>query len=417
LTHKIGKCHKPAACLVLAPGAKLIQMESYTVVGGGLAGLTAANALTDAGSKVTLFEQSGRLGGRAITQEQHGYRMNLGPHALYCGGVAMRTFRDWKIPITGSRPDLRGGGAYLVNGGEKSPFFINLTGLLRHPWFGVREKIELMRAMRLFTVKQQPKESSMANWIGNHARSERVIAYLQAIVRLATYATDLENLSAARALEQIRAAFTKGVLYLDGGWQTMVDGLAERARSHGVEFRTERVDSYGSRTILAVPPNEVERITGATLPKLRPARMACLTIGLSRLPKGAARFALGIDQPIYLSVHSHWANLAGDGKVLIHAGKYLSGDGDDVQDRVELEQFAELTIPGWRGYAEVVQFLPNMTVTHGIATVNARPAHGAIHGVKIAGDWVGDEGMLADAAVASALDAVRSLQKKQAHAA
>jgi phytoene dehydrogenase-like protein len=42
-------------------------MESYTVVGGGIAGLTAANALAGNGNKVVLLEQSERLGGRAIT--------------------------------------------------------------------------------------------------------------------------------------------------------------------------------------------------------------------------------------------------------------------------------------------------------------------------------------------------------------
>ncbi len=391
-------------------------MEPYVVVGGGLAGLTAANALADAGHKVRLFEQSERLGGRAITTEQRGFQMNLGPHALYRGGIAMKALRDWKIPIAGKTPDLRGGGAYMVNGGERYPFFLNFSGLVKHPWFSLREKIELTRVMRMFTVKQQPKESSMAEWIENHARSERVAAYLRAVVRVATYAADPENLSAARALDQIRSAFTQGVIYLDRGWQTLVDGLAARARSKGVEIRTEHVDSaaIGARTILAVPPAEVERITGAVLPKLRPSRMACLTIGLGRLPETAARFALGIDQPIYLSVHSHWAKLARDGAALVHAGKYLSAAGDDAADRAELEQFVDLAIPGWRDYAEVVQFLPNMVVTHGLASCEGRPAIDALPGVRIAGDWVGDEGMLADSAVASGL---RALQVTRAHAA
>jgi Flavin containing amine oxidoreductase len=398
-------------------------MEPYVVVGGGLAGLTAANALADAGHKVTLFEQSERLGGRAITTEQRGFLMNLGPHALYRGGIAMQTLRDWKIPIAGKTPDLRGGGAYLVNGGEKYPFFVNFSGLVTHQWFSVREKIELMRVMRLFTVKQQPKESSMAKWIQNHARSERVMAYLRAVVRVATYAADPKNLSAARALEQIRSAFTQGVLYLDGGWQTLVDGLAARARSKGMEIRTEQVDSAetGERTILAVPPAEVERITGSAFPKLRPSRMACLTLGLRRLPgrldQSPARFALGIDQPIYLSVHSHWAKLAGDGAALVHVGKYLSADGDGAKDRAELEAFADLAIPGWRDYAEVVQFLPNMVVTHGLASCEGRPGVDALPNVRIAGDWVGDEGMLADSAVASGLRAARSMRASRAHAA
>ena len=63
-------------------------MKQYVVVGGGLAGLTAANALAGEGRKITLLEQSERLGGRAITQQDRGYLLNLGPHALHRGGVA-----------------------------------------------------------------------------------------------------------------------------------------------------------------------------------------------------------------------------------------------------------------------------------------------------------------------------------------
>ena len=397
-------------------------MNRVIVAGGGIAGLTAANALADAGKKVTLFEPSERLGGRAITTEQRGFRMNLGPHALYPGGIARRTFRDWKVPFSGSKPDLRGGGAYLVHRGEKYPFFVNLTGLLKHPWFSWREKMDLMRLMRLFTTRQQPREASMAEWIAKQARSERVLGFLRAMIRLSTYVTDLEHLSAARALEQIRLAFTGNVLYLDGGWQTLVDGLAARARSKGVEIVRQRFDSSAlaaNPSILAIPPAEIEHITDTKLPKLHPSRMACLTIGLRKLPDGSARFALGVDQPIYLSAHSHFANLAPQGRVLIHAGKYLSGKGDDAADRAELEAFADLAMPGWREEAEVTQFLPNMTVTYGFAGCEGRPAVDAlgIGDVRIAGDWVGEEGMLVDSAVASALRAAASLQAKRAHAA
>jgi len=60
-------------------------MQRFVVVGGGLAGLTAANALAGPGRSVVVLEQSEALGGRARTQVSKGYRLNLGPHALYLG--------------------------------------------------------------------------------------------------------------------------------------------------------------------------------------------------------------------------------------------------------------------------------------------------------------------------------------------
>ena len=82
-------------------------MQTYIVIGGGLAGLTAANALAGDGHKVVLLEQSQHLGGRAITQQDHGYLLNLGPHALFAGGVAARTLRQWNVPFQGQPPDTR----------------------------------------------------------------------------------------------------------------------------------------------------------------------------------------------------------------------------------------------------------------------------------------------------------------------
>jgi phytoene dehydrogenase-like protein len=62
-------------------------MGHYIVIGGGIAGLTAANALASSGS-VTLLEKSHQLGGRGRTLDVNGYRLNLGPHALVA---------DWKM--------------------------------------------------------------------------------------------------------------------------------------------------------------------------------------------------------------------------------------------------------------------------------------------------------------------------------
>lgn len=60
-------------------------MHRITVIGGGLAGLTAAISAAEAGAKVTVYEAHHTLGGRARTAEGP-YRTNDGPHALYSGG-------------------------------------------------------------------------------------------------------------------------------------------------------------------------------------------------------------------------------------------------------------------------------------------------------------------------------------------
>jgi predicted NAD/FAD-dependent oxidoreductase len=74
-------------------------------------------------------------------------------------------------------------------------------------------------------------------------------------------------------------------------------------------------------------------------------------------------------------------------------------------------------MPGWRDEVVVSRFLPQMTVTHAIPQARReRPDVDALKmpRIKIAGDWVGPQAMLGDAAVASALRAARALAQHTA---
>jgi phytoene dehydrogenase-like protein len=384
-------------------------MESYIIIGGGLAGLTAANALAQPGRKITVLEQSEHPGGRAITQQEAGFFLNLGPHALYRGGPATRTFKEWRIPFHGHPPATSNG--HLVYQGTKFPSITNTASLLTSPLFGFTEKIEAANLLRLFASGLAPKQT-MSAWIDDHARSEKVRALAAALTRLTTFVAGLDHLSAAAALPQIAMAIATNVAYLDHGWQTLIDGLTARARSLGVEIRCGApVNSLAgldaSGVIVAVPPASVEKLTGVTFPDLRPVRVACLDLGLSSLRDNAATFGLGLDQPLYFSVHSAAAKLAPEGCVLIQAAKYLAAESDPAADRAQLEQFADLLAPGWRDRVLMTRFLPSMTVSHAMATPEGRPDVDALNrpGVALAGDWIGPENMLADAAVSSALRA------------
>jgi hypothetical protein len=130
-------------------------------------------------------------------------------------------------------------------------------------------------------------------------------------VRLSTYCNDLAFISARAALTQVRFAIKSGVVYVDGGWETLVTGLSKKAESLGVKLSPgvpvervtrgsvqladgRRLESAG--TILAVTPDSVERLTGVRLPGLSPIRIACLDLGLEALPAKCGRFALGIRQ-------------------------------------------------------------------------------------------------------------------------
>jgi phytoene dehydrogenase-like protein len=125
---------------------------------------------------------------------------------------------------------------------------------------------------------------------------------------------------------------------------------------------------------------------------------------------------LGLDQPTYFSLHSIYARrLAPEGGALVQVAKYL--DRDSSGSREELERMADIAAPGWREEVVFTRFLPEMTVAHALPQAGAaRPDVDALDmpGIMIAGDWVGPEAMLADAAVSSGLRAARAFVERAA---
>jgi len=425
-------CHNGNWCVVQCmEGFLMTGKRKYVVAGSGLAGLSAAIELASAGGEVVLCEQSRTPGGRAATHHQGGFAANLGPHGFYRAGAMKAQFDDWGIRVSGRVP-LRDGKSVLIGRGKMHGFPTGAGALFWSTAFGFADKLRLARVLGALGEARARQGESMRSWIDRQGSERGARNMLGALTRLSTYAADLELLEAGFARRQVQMARRASVLYLDGGWQSLVEGLAQKARSLGAEIRTEcgvasvrgvsvRGRAVVLRTgesieadgvILAIPPRAVEQVTGCSLPPLAQARAACLDLGLRRLPGGAATFALGLDEATYLSVHSLYAKgLAPAGGALAQVAMYL-GRGQSCS-RDELEQRADLAMPGWRTEAVFSRFLPEMTVVHALPEPGrGRPDVDILRtmpGVMVAGDWVGPQGMLADAAVASGVRAARTL--------
>lgn len=63
-------------------------MTSIAIIGAGSSGLAAAHTLRDAGYTVTLFEQTGDVGGRATTQQRDGFTYDSGAQYIKPGPVS-----------------------------------------------------------------------------------------------------------------------------------------------------------------------------------------------------------------------------------------------------------------------------------------------------------------------------------------
>jgi phytoene dehydrogenase-like protein len=414
------------------------------VVGGGLAGLAAATLAARAGRAVVLFDKGKHLGGRACSYSDGEFVFNLGPHALYRRGPGARVLRELGVAWTGGVPGGRGfraldqGRLHLLPTGAWAMF---KTGL-----FGLREKFQIGRLLaRLGKIRPRDLEGRTASaWIEDELPPGAARRFMAALIRVSTYAADQDRLGADAAVAKLQSALAGGVQYLDGGWQTLVDGLRSAADAAGVwrvggerveaveqEDGSVRVVRLGDGTsyqapvvILAVPVQAAADLVPASETLKRwassavPVQAACLNLALRRLPRPDARFVLGVDQSLYLSVHSEWAKLGPPEQAAVYAMKYLQADerGAPEAHRRELEQLLDLAQPGWRQERIAERYLPNLTVASDFPAASrgglaARPGPEVpdVRGLFVAGDWVGAEDLLADASLASARQAVRSI--------
>ena len=414
--------------------SKTEEAADVVIIGGGIAGLAAAAYVARAGRSVTVLERSSHVGGRAITNDLDGFRFNLGPHALYERGPAARVLNDLGVPYAGKKPLLR---ARLLRDGTLHMFSMNPWHFATSRLLGAAGKLAIGRALisALRTDPSSVRHLSVSDWLERLTSHEDVRRLVEVLVRVSSYGNDPARMSAEVAVTQLKLA-VRGVLYLDDGWQTLVDGLRRAAEGVGARIVTnakvasiieedgavrgvrleDGTSTATSAVILANGPKAASGLAKdpsllAWVERARPVRAACLDLGLSRLPRPGALFSLGVDQPLYFSVHSAAARLAPDGAAMIHVAKYLAPD-DDADSKAterELEEFVDLVQPGWRDALVQRRFLPAMDVVSALATAEGaglagRPGHDAagVRNLFLAGDWVGPEGWLSDASLASA---------------
>ncbi len=381
------------------------------VVGAGLAGLTAAAFVARAGIPVVVHETRTRLGGRSTTDERDGFRFDQGPHALYRGGAAERVLGELGIhprgkPPSGSSVWVRDGRAHRAPSGPAT--------LLATSAVGWRGKFELGRVLATLPRLRPAAHGhrTVADWIDGTARDERARQTLAMLVRLTTYANRPDQLSADVAIGMLQAGLGPGVRYLERGWEVLVDELSAVPGVRIEPGKPVRELPDAAAVIVATgAPLSAAGLAGvdaSTLVVGPAAEVSCLDIGMRGEPPQS--IALGSDVPLYASLHSSPGHRAPSGCSTVALAEYLGADVDPC--RARLEAFADAV--GIAADRLVTQrYLHRMVACSAIPLASqgglaGRPGIDALArsadrpGTFVAGDWVGPEGHLADAVLASA---------------
>ncbi|MFC4563591.1 FAD-dependent oxidoreductase [Nocardiopsis mangrovi] len=371
--------------------------REITVIGGGHAGLAAAITAAEAGAAVTLHEAHGALGGRARGTEGP-YVAYEGPHVFYADGPHWTWLTERGLTGPLCRPPLRAAAKLGFRSGGRVRR-VPTAGLLRM----VRDR-----------NRPAPVDRDFQSWAGERY-GERAAAEAASAISVVTYRADTGALSAAFVwglLHRVFAPRLPAVRWVAGGWNSVTDRMAARARDLGVRVET------GSR--VTEPPSTGPVVVATELSSarvllgddsLRWESGDCLM--LDAAVRGTRRdlfILFDLDEGAFIECYSMQdPSVAPPGESLYQADIPIRPGESRADAEARLERFVGSALPDWEERTTWRRTAVARGRTGAVdppgATWRDRPAIDRGDGVFLAGDMVAAPGMRGEISVNSAVRA------------
>jgi zeta-carotene desaturase len=189
------------------------NQSTVAVAGGGLAGLAAACALSDAGFRVTLFEKRPFLGGRASSWEHPGTGevVDNCQHVLFrlCTNLMEFYHRigvDDRIRWYDEMTFIEPGGRISVM--KSSPFPAPLhtaPSFLRFQFLSAADKISVARALIPLTLtEQRDTGQSFQHWLDQHGQTKHAVERFWRPILVSALSEELNLISISAAAQVVR---------------------------------------------------------------------------------------------------------------------------------------------------------------------------------------------------------------------
>lgn len=368
--------------------------REITVIGGGLAGLTAAIACAEGGAPVRLLEAHEELGGRARSAAGP-YKANLGPHVIYKDGAFWRWLDERDLLPAYAGPPLAGIRFRRQGTARRFPPLAALPSVLR------------------LRGREAPLDTDFRSWVAAHS-DERTAEMLSAAAGVYTFHHDPGELSAAfvwRHTVRVLLSPPPTARYLIGGWGALVAALEQRVDRLGVEVQTgHRVESLpDGPAIVATELGTARELLGDDSLAWPSGNTACLDLGLRRR-RGDPFVVSDLDEAGWVERFSAAdPSLAPDGEELVQAQMPIRPGESTESAALRLERLLDAALPEWRE-RETWRRRQTMTARSGPLDYPGkswrdRPAIDRGEGVFLAGDMVAAPGLLSEVSWASGAEA------------
>jgi zeta-carotene desaturase len=256
------------------------RQPTVGIVGGGLAGLAAACALSDDGYKITLFERRPYLGGRASSYVHPGTGEvvdNCQHVLLGCCTNLLDLYRRlgvkdrirWYDRLTYIEPGGRRG--TLAPTGLAAPLH-SLPSFLGFPLLSLRDKLSIALGM-LSLIEGVPADDggSFLAWLKRHGQTERAVSRFWSPVLVSALNEELSDVSIHYGAMVFRDAFLKSAQAGRMGLPTVplselygvaADYIRERGGEVLMRASVERLGAGNRRASVAVRTSAGARAFG-----------------------------------------------------------------------------------------------------------------------------------------------------------
>lgn len=367
------------------------------IIGGGLAGLTAAAYLSDHNDMSgTVFERSPQLGGRAFTYEKSGFTLNYGAHAVY--GIDRHTLHSMEeelhLKFQSKQVDKRK--VMYAKHGRLTPAPLDFVNIMKTDVLTAKEKVRFVAeiAAVIGNIHHLKQHRTLGDYLDHSHASADVKELWEHLVCSNFFITPEEarKVSGEVIAEYYHNLFLSGrpVSYILGSWATITDQLIDKiggneawdiAVKEPVESITledgkfvlntkTRQQLVYDQVIFAMPVQQVTKLLenspwASTLDPYKnntSTEVLVYDVGFSKVVARPFHYISDMDHKIFISDVS-----ATDYTVAPVHGQLLQGIAylnDDFNDEEQKKQYLELKTqqmealfdtyyPNWREFVEV----------------------------------------------------------------